>query len=77
MNKYKILILSNMKGSGFKDDMLLKDSFEKDGNEVDINSVDYTKEDSLYDIIIRRNTWVSTEMDTPHLFASNQKLINR
>ncbi len=78
MKNYKILILSNCKGSGFEDDTILKNSFEKDGHIVDINTVDYDENlDETYDVIIRRNTWVSSTDETEALYKSNKNLINR
>ena len=75
---YKILILSNMIGSGLKDDLLLQASFEEDGHLVHLKKVDYDeKYDNEYDVIIRRNTWVSTEGDTFKLYKDNIELINR
>ena len=75
---YKILILSNMIGSGLKDDSLLKASFEEDGHIVHLKRVDFDeKYDSEYDVIIRRNTWVSNENDTYQLYDDNIKLIKR
>ncbi len=78
MKNYKILILSNCVGSGLEDDSILKKSFEKDGHTVDINTVDYDEKlDETYDVIIRRNTWVSNTDDTAELYKNNMKLINR
>ena len=74
----RILILSNMIGSGLKDDTLLKNSFEEDGNIVDLKKINFDeKYDDQYDVIIRRNTWVSTEEDTIQLYQDNLKLIDR
>ncbi|OON98820.1 MAG: hypothetical protein ATN35_03230 [Epulopiscium sp. Nele67-Bin004] len=77
MNKYRILILSNMVGSGLKDDDLVRQAFEVDGHIVDLKTVNYATDDEQYDVIIRRNTWVSNEADTPKLYEANQKLIAR
>lgn len=75
---YKILILSNMTGGGFKDDSLLKVSFEEDGHIAHLKKVNFNeKYDTEYDVIIRRNTWVSTENDTYQLYEDNISLINR
>ncbi len=76
--KYKILILSNLVASGLKDDTIVKESFEKDGHIADLKAVDYSEEiDENYDVIIRRNTWVSSEDKTADLFAKNANLIKR
>ncbi len=78
MKKYKILILSNMVGSGFEDDTILQKSFIEDGHTVDVKKLDYDKIlDEHYDIIIRRNTWVNHENDTAELHVKNLELINR
>ncbi len=78
MTSKQILILSNMQGSGYNEDLVLKEAFEADGHQVSIKSVDYHEaEDETYDIILRRNTWVSKEEDTPYLHEHNQKLIKR
>ena len=78
MEAKKMLILSNMAGSGFNEDVVLKEAFEADGHCVDIKSVDYNEaDDSNYEIVMRRNTWVSKEEDTAYLHQHNLKLIER
>lgn len=78
MKHYTILILSNCQGSGLKDDTILKESFESDGHKVTLDTIFYDEsQDDLYDIIIRRNTWVSKEEDTDALYLQNQTLIKR
>lgn len=78
MKNYKILILSNCQGSGLKDDSLLQEAFQADGNEVTLDTVFYEEsKDELYDVIIRRNTWVSKVEDTDALYQQNQILIQR
>lgn len=78
MNKYNILILSNMVGSGLCDDTILKESFEKDGHSVKLDSVCFDEKlDQTFDVIIRRNTWVSSTDDTAKLYENNKKLIER
>lgn len=78
MNTKKILILSNMSGSGYNEDLVLKEAFEQDNHQVTIAAVDYDEtKDASYDVIIRRNTWVSKEDDTAYLHEHNQKLIAR
>lgn len=78
MNKYNILILSNMVGSGLRDDTILKESFEKDGHNVTLDNVCFDEKlDETFDVIIRRNTWVSSTDDTAKLYENNKKLIDR
>ncbi|MFI3254808.1 MAG: hypothetical protein R3Y63_10795 [Eubacteriales bacterium] len=78
MKKYRICILSNCQGSGLKDDSILKEAFEEDGHEVSLETVFYDEgKDDTFDIIIRRNTWVSKEEDTDALYEQNQKLVAR
>lgn len=78
MKQYKILILSNMTGSGLKDDKILQESFKKDGHEVELENVCFDEKfDEKFDVIIRRNTWVSSTDDTDDLYKSNIKLIER
>lgn len=78
MKHYRILILSNGKGSGLKDDTILKEAFEGDGHQVALETVFYDEsQDEQWDIVIRRNTWVSSEEETGALFQQNQKLIKR
>lgn len=78
MNKYQILILSNMVGSGLKDDLLVKVAFEEDGHDVQLVPVNYDpKLEDNCDVIIRRNTWANTEEETADLYAHNQALIKR
>ncbi len=78
MKKYNILILSNLKGGALIDDTLVKNSFERDGHKVDLREVGYDESlDNEYDVIIRRNTWVSTEEETQRLYEKNNNLINR
>lgn len=67
-----------MVGSGLKDDTILKEAFEKDGHIAVLDSICYDeKMDSEYNVIIRRNTWVSTSEDTVELYENNGKLIKR
>lgn len=76
--KYRILILSNCKGSGLKDDTILKESFEADGHFVAMETVFYDEnQDESFDVIIRRNTWVSSEAETDDLYLQNQRLVAR
>lgn len=78
MTKNKILILSNCQGSGLKDDVILQESFQADGHDVTLDTVFYDEsKDDTYDVIIRRNTWVSKEEDTDGLFQQNQILMER
>ncbi len=78
MEKYHILILSNCVGSGYIDDCTVRDAFIKDGHIAVIKTVGYDKkDDDMYDVVIRRNTWVSTREETEKLYEDNQKLINR
>ncbi|MFI3115195.1 MAG: hypothetical protein R3Y12_03540 [Clostridia bacterium] len=78
MKKYKILILSNMVGSGLLEDTILKNSFEKEGHFACLESVTYDENlDDEFDVIIRRNTWVSTSEDTVNLYKNNDKIIER
>ncbi len=78
MKKYRILILSNLNGGALIDDTIVKNSFETDGHKVDLRDVGYDESlDSEYDVIIRRNTWVSKEEETDSLHIKNTKLINR
>lgn len=78
MKQYRILILSNMVGSGLKDDTILKEAFEKDGHIAELSDICYdASKDEEYDVIIRRNTWVSASEDTVALYENNQKLIRR
>lgn len=78
MKKYRILILSNCQGSGLKDDAILQEAFQADGHEVSLDTVFYQEsQDDLYDVIIRRNTWVSKEEDTDALYQQNQILVKR
>lgn len=78
MEKLNILILSNMVGSGVKDDTILKEGFEKDGHKVTLDSVCFDEKlDETFDVIIRRNTWVSSAEDTEKLYENNTKMIER
>lgn len=78
MKEYKILMLSNLVGSGLEDDTILAKAFEKDGHSVCIDSINYDEsKDSDFDIIIRRNTWTSSEDATNQLHIDNTSLINR
>lgn len=75
---YNILILSNLNNIESKEDILLKDRFEKDGNKVDIMWIDYDEKlDSNYDLIIRRDTWIENENDTIYYKQKNSELIKR
>ncbi len=78
MKKYNILILSNLKNIALVDDTFVKSSFETDGHNVDLKEVGYDESlDGDYDVIIRRNTWVSKEAETASLYEKNNNLINR
>ncbi len=78
MRKYKILILSNQGGSGLSEDTLIKEYFEQEGHWVTLETVDFDETlDDAYDVIIRRNTWVSSEAETPNLEVQNKILIER
>lgn len=78
MKKYNILILSNMVGSGFKDDSILKNAFKRDGHNVTIDNICYDEAlDETFDVIIRRNTWVNSTDDTDKLYIDNKNLIER
>lgn len=78
MKEYKILILSNLVGSGLEDDTLLAEAFEKDGHIVCVTSICYNEDkDKDFDVIIRRNTWTSSEEATNQLHIDNASLINR
>lgn len=78
MKKYKILILSNMVGSGIKDDTLVKDAFLADGHDVDLVPVHYDVAlEEQCDIVIRRNTWANTEEETDALYVNNHTLCER
>ncbi len=78
MKKYKILILSNHGGSGLIEDTILKNAFEKDGHSTTLETVGYDKKlDDMYDVIIRRNTWVLNEADTFDLEIKNKILTER
>lgn len=78
MKKFNILILSNMVGSGLSDDTILQKSFEKDGHCVVLDSVSFDEKlDETFDVIIRRNTWVSSTDDTAKLYENNTKMIER
>lgn len=75
---YNILILSNLNNIESKEDILLKDRFEKDSNKVDIMWIDYDEKlDSNYDLIIRRDTWIEDENDTIYYKQKNSELIKR
>ena len=75
---YNILILSNLNNIESKEDILLKDRFEKDSNKVDIMWIDYDEKlDSNYDLIIRRDTWIENENDTIYYKQKNSELIKR
>lgn len=74
IKKYRILILSNCQGSGLKDDTILKESFEKDGHYVLVETVFCKEIEENWDVVIRRNTWVSKVEDTDALYKQNQKL---
>ncbi len=75
---YNILILSNLNNIESKEDILIKDRFEKDGNKVDIMWIDYDEKlDSNYDLIIRRDTWIENENDTIYYKQKNSELIKR
>lgn len=67
-----------MVGSGLKDDMILQNAFKKDGHSTLLENICYDEKlDMEYDVIIRRNTWVSSTNDTSDLYENNQALIKR
>lgn len=64
MNKYNILILSNLDSIYAKEDELIAESFRNDGHTVSIKWIDYDEElDDKFDIILMRDTWVENERD--------------
>lgn len=78
MKKYNILILSNMVGSGVKDDTILQEAFKADGHNVSLDNICFDEKlDETFDVIIRRNTWVSSTDLTSKLHEDNQELIKR
>lgn len=64
MNKYNILILSNLQSIYAKEDELIAESFRNDGHTVSIEWIDYDEElDDKFDIVLMRDIWVENEQD--------------
>lgn len=78
MKQYRILILSNMEGSGLRDDQILQEAFVAAGHQAEVDGVNYPpSRDEDFDVIIRRNTWTHSEDATAALHESNKTLIAR
>lgn len=78
MNKYNILILSNLDSIYAKEDELIAESFKNDGHTVAIKWIDYDEElDDKFDIILMRDTWVEDEQDIPKYQKYNHLLKTR
>lgn len=76
MNKYNILILSNLNSTYAKEeDELIAESFKKDGHNVLIKWINYDEElDNKFDIVLMRDTWVENEQDIPKYQKYNNLL---
>ena len=75
MNKYNILILSNLNSIYAKEDELIAESFRNDGHTVLIKWIDYDEElDDKFDVILMRDTWVENEKDIPKYKKYNHLL---
>ena len=75
MNKYNILILSNLDSVYAKEDELIAESFKKDGHTVLIKWIDYNEElDDKFDIVLMRDIWVENEQDIPKYQKYNNLL---
>lgn len=75
MNKYNILILSNLKSIYAKEDELIAESFRNDGHTVSIKWIDYDEElDDKFDIVLMRDIWVENEEDIPKYQKYNNLL---
>ena len=78
MNKYNILILSNLDSIYAKEDELIAESFRNDGHVVTIKWLDYDEMlDDKFDIILRRDTWVEDSRDIPKYLYHNNNLKER
>lgn len=75
MNKYNILILSNLDSIYAKEDELIAESFRNDGHAVSIVWIDYDGAlDEKFDIILMRDIWVENEQDIPKYQKYNNLL---
>lgn len=75
MNKYNILILSNLASVYAKEDELIAESFRNDGHAVAIKWIDYDEElDNKFDIVLMRDIWVENEQDIPKYKKYNNLL---
>ena len=75
MNKYNILILSNLDSIYAKEDELIAESFRNDGHAVSIVWIDYDEAlDEKFDIILMRDIWVENEQDIPKYQKYNNLL---
>lgn len=64
MNKYNILILSNLNSIYAKEDELIAESFKNDGHNVSLKWIDYNEDlDDKFDIVLMRDIWVENEQD--------------
>lgn len=78
MNKYNILILSNLDSIYAKEDELIAESFRNDGHTVTIKWLDYDEMlDDKFDIILKRDTWVENTLDIPKYLYHNNNLKER
>ncbi|MPM15321.1 hypothetical protein SDC9_61689 [bioreactor metagenome] len=76
--KLRILILSNLNNEDCSEDILLANSFIEDGNEVLVTNIDFDEKlDDVYDIFLRRSTWVGDESEYKENDIKIQKVINR
>lgn len=75
MNKYNILILSNIDSIYAKEDEFIAESFRNDGHTVLIKWIDYDEElDDKFNIILMRDIWVENEQDIPKYQIYNNLL---
>lgn len=75
MNKYNILILSNLQSIYAKEDELIAESFRNDGHTVSIEWINYDEElDDKFDIVLMRDIWVENEQEIPKYKKYNNLL---
>lgn len=69
-----ILLLTNENNEEKSEDLWIAKSFQEDGNKVDIRWIDYDEKlDDRYDIILKRNTWISQEISIQELQEYEEK----
>lgn len=69
-----ILLLTNLNNEEKQEDLWIAEAFRKDGNKVDIQWIDYDEElDDSYDVILKRNIWISQEITQKELQRYEEK----